>query len=502
MKKSGKKSRVLGLESGVPASARPHAKGRDDSRLKTPDSRLPSVRCAFTRLADVAALKPNPRNPNQHPEEQLRIFWKIVQHQGIRRPAVVSIESGLLVTGHGLVACLQLGGVKQCPVDEQHFPGSKPGRPGPDETAHLLADNSLPQLAELNEGEVKLLLTDLQIAEVDLELAGFDEEALRGLDLIPPAEIKDAPPQVDRAAALQKQWKTKLGQLWELGEHRLLCGDCRDAKAVTGLFKQHKINLAFTSPPYASQRKYDESSDFKPIPPSEYVEWFKPIAESIANLLTPDGSFFCNIKEHCQDGQRSLYVKKLVIAHVEEWGWLWIDEFCWKRNGVPGGWTNRFPNSWEPIFQFARSRKQKVFRENVLQPYAPSSITRLKTAQKKGPKGREISGTESGFSRDWQTCIASAKKGGAIPDNFIELSQETSNVGHPAAFPVGLPAFFIKAFSEESDSIYDPFLGSGSTLIACENLQRRCFALEISPAYVAVALQRFQDATGKKPKLV
>lgn len=89
-----------------------------------------------------------------------------------------------------------------------------------------------------------------------------------------------------------------------------------------------KINVAITSPPYASQRKYDESSGFKPIRPNEYVEWYRPIAENIKANLTKDGSYFCNIKEHCDDGQRDLYVKDLTIAHVREWGWMFVDEFC------------------------------------------------------------------------------------------------------------------------------------------------------------------------------
>ena len=97
-------------------------------------------------------------------------------------------------------------------------------------------------------------------------------------------------------------------------KHRLLCGDARNREDVDRLFAGAKANVAITSPPYASQRKYDESSDFRPIPPDQYVEWFQDVATNIAAVLAPSGSFFLNLKEHAEDGERSLYVMDLAIA--------------------------------------------------------------------------------------------------------------------------------------------------------------------------------------------
>ncbi len=97
--------------------------------------------------------------------------------------------------------------------------------------------------------------------------------------------------------------------------HRLVCGDSRDPATVARLFDRSRANVVITSPPYASQRRYDESSGFSPIPPEEYVAWYKSVADIIAANLAPDGSYFLNIKPHAQDGERSLYVADLVIAH-------------------------------------------------------------------------------------------------------------------------------------------------------------------------------------------
>lgn len=131
-----------------------------------------AVRRAFTRLARVSELQANPRNPNKHPAPQIELYAKILKHQGIRRPAVVSKESGLIVTGHGLVETLRFLAVRDCPIDEQSFRGSKPGDPGPDELAHLLADNSLPQLADLDAAQVTALEQELSLAGLDLQLTG------------------------------------------------------------------------------------------------------------------------------------------------------------------------------------------------------------------------------------------------------------------------------------------------------------------------------------------
>ena len=130
---------------------------------------------------------------------------------------------------------------------------------------------------------------------------------------------------------------------------------------VARLLDGARANVAITSPPYATQREYDPSSGFKPIPPESTSAWFRVVADNIAAVLAPDGSYFLNIKEHADDGERSLYVKDLVIAHRRQWGWRFVDEFCWRNtaNGVPGKWPNRLKNAWEPVFHFCRSKEIK-----------------------------------------------------------------------------------------------------------------------------------------------
>lgn len=274
------------------------------------------------------------------------------------------------------------------------------------------------------------------------------------------------------------------------GENRLLCGDSTSETDVAQLLAGAAASVVFTSPPYASQREYDATTDFRPIPPDAYSDWYAAVQARIAEWLAPDGSYFLNIKEHCEDGQRHLYVKDLTIAHVRAWGWRFIDEFCWTRAGVPGGWNNRFKNGWEPVFHFARGEQIK-FRPDAVSHETEHAFDYSK-ANGKAPSGSGLLGKEHG---------ARFHEGLARPSNVLRVDTGGGKTSgeHPAEFPVGLPAFFLQAFSDAGDLVYEPFGGSGTTLIAAERLERRCAVMEISPRYCDVVLRRFEAETGRQP---
>ena len=133
----------------------------------------PAVRCTHSRIMDPASLKPNPGNPNAHPDEQLALYAKVILHQGWRRAVVVSRQSGLVVTGHGAVEMAKRNGW-QVPVDDQDFASPQ------DELAHMLADNKLAELAELDGEQVAALLKSLD-GKLDLDLTGFVGDELSSL---------------------------------------------------------------------------------------------------------------------------------------------------------------------------------------------------------------------------------------------------------------------------------------------------------------------------------
>src|SRR5438552_4110913 len=129
-------------------------------------AKAPAVRCSFSKMALAAELQPNPKNPNKHPAEQLRLYAKILLHQGWRKPITLSKQGGLIVTGEGAWRTAIAEGWKQVPVDVQEF------KTPADEAAHLLADNRLPQMAEGDDKLFAALLKSDVEGNLDLEIAG------------------------------------------------------------------------------------------------------------------------------------------------------------------------------------------------------------------------------------------------------------------------------------------------------------------------------------------
>jgi site-specific DNA-methyltransferase (adenine-specific) len=273
--------------------------------------------------------------------------------------------------------------------------------------------------------------------------------------------------------------------------HAVICGDSCDPAVITRLLGEVKVNVVITSPPYAAQREYDRSSGFSPILPDKYVEWFRPVAANIATVLAPDGSYFLNIKAHAEDGERSLYVMDLVLSHRRRLGWRLVDEFCWRKtdNGVPGGWNNRFKNAWEPVYHFTRGQTIKFRPEAVSHEsddcfdYSPNNP--------KSTSGSGLLGTGARGSAAGKPGTDDGRFAGlARPSNVIEAKSESTEGSHSAPYPRALVEFFVKAFSDAGDVVFDPFLGSGTTLAAAYVLERNSYGCELSPAYCDVIIGR------------
>src|SRR5579872_6183014 len=148
--------------------------------------------------------------------------------------------------------------------------------------AYILADNRIAENAGWDEEALAAELADLQASDVPLDLLGFPEDDLARLL----AEEETAPAAAaeseEEIADAPEQPVTHPGDVWLIGEHRLICGDCRDFSIVEGVLDGRRANVVITSPPYASQRAYDPSSGFQPVPPGEYVAWFRDVAANIA----------------------------------------------------------------------------------------------------------------------------------------------------------------------------------------------------------------------------
>jgi site-specific DNA-methyltransferase (adenine-specific)/site-specific DNA-methyltransferase (cytosine-N4-specific) len=259
-----------------------------------------------------------------------------------------------------------------------------------------------------------------------------------------------------------------------------------DAFDLIKTLADDSVDLFVTSPPYAAQRK----KTYGGISPEKYVEWFIPLAAEMLRVMKPTGSLVINIKENVVNGERHTYVLELILA-LRQQGWLWTEEYCWhKMNSFPGKWPNRLRDSWERCLHFNAQRQFAMYQDAVKVPIGDWANTRLKKMSQ-NDLSRMNAANGSGFGKNIGNWIG---KEMVLPNNVLHFATECGNKQHSAAFPERLPEFFIKLFSQEGDTICDPFLGSGTTGVVAKRLKRNFVGFEIDPDYFDVARQRIDKA--------
>lgn len=262
---------------------------------------------------------------------------------------------------------------------------------------------------------------------------------------------------------------------------KVIHGDCL---TVLKALPDACFDLIFTSPPYADNRK----RTYKGVPVNHYVDWFLPISCELKRILKPEGSFILNIKERAAGGERQTYVLELILA-MKKQGWLWTEEYIWhKKNCYPGKWPNRFRDAWERCLHFTRQKRFKMFQYSVMVPMGNWVEKRLVKLSDRD-RIRDESKVGSGFGKNVSHWLG---KKYVYPTNVLHLSTECSNRGHSASFPISLPMWFIKLFTEEGDLVLDPFIGAGTTALACIKLNRHYVGIEMMEKYCNLAAEAIE----------
>src|ERR1035441_3960341 len=213
-------------------------------------------------------LIPYPKNPRRHSGAQITQIAGSIAAFGFNAPILVDAKGGILA-GHGrYLAALKLGLDTVPVVILDHLSEIE-------KRAYLLADNKLAELSSFDDELLRAELAVLRDADIDLGALGFDDNELAVLLADAESPVPDADPEEEEIPEPPAEPVTRTGDLWSISGHRLVCGDCRDRDLVHRLFDGARANLVITSPPYATQREYDKSSGFTPIPPERYIDWSK-----------------------------------------------------------------------------------------------------------------------------------------------------------------------------------------------------------------------------------
>jgi DNA modification methylase len=259
---------------------------------------------------------------------------------------------------------------------------------------------------------------------------------------------------------------------------QIIHGDCLTALSQ---MPSDIVDLIVTSPPYADSRK----RTYGGIHPDRYAEWFLPITQELLRVLKPKGTFVLNIKEKVVDGERHTYVIETILE-MRKQGWLWTEEFIWhKKSCHPGKWPNRFRDAWERCLQFNKQRQFAMYQENMMGEWAKVRLRNLSATDKR----RDNSRVKSGFGKNVSNWV---NRSMAYPSNVLHMASETGNKNHSAVFPLSLPEWFIKLFTQEGDLVLDPFLGSGTVAVAARRLGRHYLGIEAVGEYVKLAEKALQ----------
>lgn len=420
-----------------------------------------NIDCEYDELISIGNLKPHPKNRNTHPESQLKQFEKILKYQGIRHPIIVSRQSGYIVAGHGRLEVFKRLGMEQVPVDYQDFTD------GDQEYAFIQSDNGISQQSELDLSGINSDLGDLG-PDFDLDYLGIANFELE------PAE-KYAEKDADETPEPPVEPTSKIGDLYKLGNHRLLCGDATNIEDFQRLFGEKKAELCFTSPPYADQREYEGGKELS----TEHLATFLRTAFRSVNY------FAVNLGYARKNGEVFDYWNDY-ISEAKNCGLKFLSWNIWDREypASIGQQTAMFPIEHEWIFIFGVDGKelnQTVENKNAGVIYKKSTNRqndgKLKNTRTRKTKSHRALGT------------------------IYQCDINRGKSDHPAAFPVSFPEEYILAMTDPGGTVYEAFGGSGSTLIACEKTDRTCYMMELEPRYVDVIVKRWENYTGQQAEI-
>ena len=385
----------------------------------------------------VDKLIPYINNAKEHPEEQVMKIASSIREFGFLNPVLIDKEFNI-IAGHGRVMAAKKLEMKEVPCLDVD------GLSEAQRKAYILADNRLGELADWNMELVTSELEMLQDLDFDIDLTGFElpkEE--------PEVEV------VEDEVPEEVETRCKLGDLWQLGDHRLICGDCTDVNVIDRLLGGIKVDMVFTDPPWNVNYGAVQKGNPQGYKPRTIKNDFMP-TEDFKDFMS---STFASMNIASKEGAMTY-----VVMSAQEWGNLmltlvengyhWSSTIIWNKDRLVLS-RKDYHTKYEPIWYGWKEGEAR------LHPL-----------------------------KDRKQC------------DVWDFERPSTSDEHPTMKPVGLVARAITNSSDSGDAVLDLFGGSGTTLIASEQTGRHCYMSELDEHYCDVIITRWENLTGKTAKLL
>jgi DNA modification methylase len=387
-------------------------------------------------IADINSIQPYINNPRKLKDSAIDKVAMSIKEYGFRQPIVVDANR-IIVVGHTRYRASKKLGLKEVPITIAENLTQE------QINAYRIADNRTNEEAEWDLELLKTEIKELELADFNLDLTGFDEDQLNNMLF----EEKQGLTDEDEVPEAPEEPITKLGDIWKLGKHKLICGDSTILNNYEKLFNENKADLLMTDPPYnvdyegKTKDKLTIQNDSKND--DDFLQFLTDAFNNCAIHLKLGCSFYIFHSDwYGLEFRQSIKNSDLELKQNLIWAKnsmvMGRQDYQWQHEPCLYGWKRGASHSW--------------------------------------------------YSDRKQTTI-------------IKYDRPSKSKLHPTMKPVGLVEYLIKNSSKQEDIILDPFLGSGTTLMACEKQGRICYGVELDPKYCDVIVKRWEEFTGKKAEL-
>jgi DNA modification methylase len=454
--------------------------------------RWPAEKVTMRRLDSI---KPYPRNTRMHSEHQIKMLARIMKAYGVDQPIVVD-ENGVILKGHGRRLAAYEAGFKQFPVVVNR------GLSNREKQEMRVADNQSALLADWDDAMMREQLAALESDGSDLSILGFDDSELEhwGIGGAARADVDDIPP-------VRETPSVRTGELWQLGQHRLLIGDCTLADNWDRLLNPvERAAMVFTDPPYGVSYE-TASGKFNVIEGDQkrrddlYAMLLNSLRQTAARTRDDAAFYIWHASTTRDDFAQAMTAAGLIERQYLIWvkpsvvlgraDYLWQHEPCFyasKTEGKAAFYGNRQHSTvWHVSTTSQRDAAATIGNGLLLLDGAGASLY-VQSRCPKNKKLRQLRVADGGSA-----YLAGARQEGTV----WEVARDGSYL-HPTQKPVELARRAIANSSRAGETIIDGFLGSGTTLIGAEITGRRCCGMELDPVYAQVIIDRWETLTGHK----